>query len=157
MRKILFILFALFSVTSYSQDYYIVNDDTLGIIITIDQAQKIDNDYELLELYQGLDMSDTVYIKIIDEQEKEITTLKLSNEKLKEVSRDKTVVIDKLNSKIEIYEENQTLCKEKLDNKDEIIESKDKIIRKLKIQKFIGGIGGGVIIATLVAIILFVG
>lgn len=50
--------------------YFIVDNDTIGIILSVDQAQKIDNDLEILNLFETLslecDSLDTYYVKIIN-------------------------------------------------------------------------------------------
>ena len=75
MKKFLFTLilflfiFNLKAQVSNLPKYYVVDKDTVGIILTVEQVQKLDNDVELLELFKKLQLDcenvTTHYIKII--------------------------------------------------------------------------------------------
>ena len=65
--------------TNASTPRYLIGEndskkDTLGIVITIKQAQKIDNDYDLLTLYKGMrtdcDSSVAFLIQVVDNYKK---------------------------------------------------------------------------------------
>ena len=93
MKNFLFtIVLFLFTFTIKAQvsdlpKYYIVNNDTLGIILTVEQVQKLDNDVELLNLFEKLQIDcenlTTHYIKIINSLEEKNILMEVSVKELK--------------------------------------------------------------------------
>ncbi|CAG7580279.1 MAG: hypothetical protein SLAVMIC_00336 [uncultured marine phage] len=165
--KYLFLLFTfMFSAIGFSQEdstvneypKYIFTETDTFVVFTMEQAQKIDNDYELLVMLEDLadhqEIGDSAFIKVINDQEQQIALLKVEVEALKDVGDDKDTVISKLNDQIELYKSNEEKYEQELVNKDKIIEEKDKQIKKHKRQKLFGGIGGGAAIITLVVLLL---
>ena len=166
--KHLFLLFAfMFSVIGYSQDTtnvdneypkFIYTETDTFVVFTMEQAQKIDNDYELLVMLQDLsdtqELGDSAYIRVINDQEQQIALLKVEVDALKDVGEDKDTEIDKLKGQITLYKDNESKYEQELANKDKIIEEKDKQIKKHKRQKLWGGIGGGAAIVGLLILFL---
>ena len=82
MKKFLFTLilflstFILKAQVSDLPKYYVIDKDTVGIILTIEQVQKLDNDVELLELFKKLQLDcenlTTHYVKIINGLEEKV-------------------------------------------------------------------------------------
>jgi len=162
MRKYLLIVMVLISSIIYSQSEYpkpyIVDGDTVGMIITLEQAQEIDNNFELLKLYEDLsfsyDKGDTVYLEVIGSMEEQIYVMKIEIETLKSVSSDKDSVIQMLKDQISLYKDNEEKYDQEIANKDLIIDEKDKQLRKNKIKMIFGGIGGGVAIIGLTILLI---
>lgn len=167
MRNYLFVVMMFISSFVFSQSIdtlngypkpYVENGDTIGMIITIEQAQKIDNDYELLKMYEDLSFSyeqgDTVYLSVISKLEEQVSVMSISIETLKSVNVDKDSVITKLNDQISLYKNNESEYEKMLINKDLIIDEKDSQIRKHKMQKFWGSVGSGIAIIGLTLLLI---
>lgn len=170
MRKFLFIIFILSSFLSfaqdstdvYAQDYpkpYIVDGDTVGGILTIDQLHKIDKDQQLLEMYRDLlssyQESDEFCIKIVDEYEDKISILNIKVEELKNIIGDKDMIISNLKDKVILYESNEEKYEEKLTNKDNIINEQGELIKKQRNKMIWGGIAAGVTIVIVTVLSIF--
>lgn len=138
---------------------YVVDGDTIGAILTIDQLNEIDKDDQLLVMYKDLlssyEESDDFCISIVDDYENQISVYEVKVSELKKNLEDKDIVISKLREKVALYEENEGSYKEKLDNKDEIIEEQDEVIDGMKKKMLWGGIGAGltIILVTILAIL----
>jgi len=149
--------------TIYPQALLSDNGEVLGIVFTIEQAQKIDNDYELFSLMDSIikqhGLTDSITIGVIDAQNKKITQLELQIENYEELlmsSKDmlsnRNSVIDELNSKVKIMQEQIELYKE-IDvshtNEKKLLM---KEIRKHKAQKIIGFITTGLLAVGVVIV-----
>jgi chromosome segregation ATPase len=101
MKKyILSIVLTMISLIGLSQDYPRLEKDSLGntiVILTLEQAQKLDNNMEILTLLEqavvDCDNLNNSYLKVIDEQKRTIALLELDNKLLKEqiVDKDKSI------------------------------------------------------------------
>jgi hypothetical protein len=122
--------------------YYIQNNDTLGVIISIDQAQKIDNDIELLHLFENMKVScDSVvshYVVVVNQYEKKVAIVEAKFNKSDSTVKDQKVIIGNLNKKIDNYEHDLKLAKDQMDMKDKIILNNEKMINKLQLVKGVG-------------------
>ena len=163
MKKIFtIIIFILICLSVKSQNiypsYYVKNGDTLGIIISIKQAQKIDNDYDLLSLLKQSKTKqnelDSSYILVIDNYNKEVAELKLKISDIDSVNIDKNEQISNLKLQIDEYQKNQQLANQQLILKDDIIKEYKIQTLKLRIQKYIGFSVGGISIVTTVLVFL---
>lgn len=152
-RFILSIAFILLSIFAFSQniEYPRIETDSLGrkvVIMTIEQAQKIDNNFEILDLVtkQGseCDSLNTFYLSVIDKQGKQVGLLELSVKSLKEQIKDKDTQITNLQTQLSNETNNVSLCDEQKVLKDKEIKLLKDDIKKQKIQKVIGFIVGGV-------------
>jgi len=139
--------------------WFIVEGDTTGIIFSLKQAQKIDNDLEMKSLLEkkGFACDSTLlkYIKTVDEKTAFISMLDLQIKNLEDLIKDKNLSIENLNARISnlnldlIYSGNQMM------KKDNIIVNKDLQINGLKVQKawaISGGVAallGGILIGVL--------
>ena len=90
------------SIVSFSQEYPRLEIDSLGnkvVVFTLEQAQKIDNNLDILKLLelQGFqcDSLSTSYLKVIDNFGKQVSLLELNVTKLKEKVMDKDAQISK--------------------------------------------------------------
>jgi hypothetical protein len=156
MKSILITLFSLIiSIQSFCNSYpayHIVNGDTVGIIITIKQAQKIDNDLELLQLFKAskinCDSTLKTYLIIVDEYDKQILTLENKINVLTTIKDTQNSMINNLNLRINNYKEDLVLADKQLSISDKIIKNDEKIIKKLKFKNYLT-IGGGILGTTL--------
>lgn len=137
------------SIVSFSQEYPRLEIDSLGnkvVVFTIEQAQKIDNNLDILKLLelQGFqcDSLSTSYLKVIDNFGKQVSLLELNVTKLKEKVMDKDAQISNLQSQLVNSESINRLCEEQKANDKEEISILKKEIRRQKLQKFGGFIVG---------------
>lgn len=133
---------------------YVVNGDTLGIILSMEQAQRVDSDMELIQMYRELIMSydelDTTYVGVIRVLDDKIEVLEIKVNEYIELDRKNNSIISNLKLQIDKYEENSDKC-------DEIISSEidlRKENKKIKKQRLWGGITGGSIIVGLILLLI---
>ncbi len=125
--------------------------DTIGIILTVEQAQKIDNDLELLDLYKQVhtncDSTVKFLIQVVDDYKK-MTLLAQQTFKAYELTnKDLKLQIDNLNKQVAIKEKQISTKNDIIKSKDDIIDIDKLQIKHLKQQKtglMIGGITLGV-------------
>lgn len=130
-----------------------VKPDTIGIVLTIKQAQRIDNDLDLLNLYRNMhtdcDSTITFLVRVVDDYK---TLNILAQDKYK--AYDSALVdtknqIDNLKQQITINQNQLLVDKSIIVDKNQII-SIDKLqIKHLKQQKRAITIGGFVISGSL--------
>ena len=106
MKKFLFTLILFFFIfnlkaqVSNLPKYYVVDKDTVGIILTVEQVQKLDNDVELLELFKKLQLDcenvTTHYIKIINGLEEKVVLMEVSIKDLNNKSKEQDDLINNL-------------------------------------------------------------
>lgn len=167
MKRILFLLIVMFSTFSSNAQttdvkatddfpqYYVKGKDTIGVIFTVAQAQKIDNDYELLALLKKSKIqSDSLinaYITVVDLQGKQIAKLELKTSLLEDLNKIKDSEIENLKQQISQYKKDKVLSDSIIVNDNKQITSYKKEARKLRTQKYIfTGIGVAVAVAILV-------
>lgn len=163
MKRILAIIaFWFISISAYSQsDYPRFETDSLGnkiVLMTIEQAQKLDNNTDLLVLFEKMNADigdyDKVCVKVINEKDVVINSQTVQISKLKEalLNRDEQIEnLQKTNSK----QANLIVSLEKtIDNKDREINLHLGEIKRVKSKSLIGGIIGGTsIIGLIIALI----
>ena len=159
MKKfILIVAMSFLSFIAKAQDTYphfLVENGKQTVVFTLEQAQKIDNDQQLLAQFRqlGADMNsvDSACVKVVDAQGKEITGLKTEIAGLKSLgaTKDKDIV----NLKVQIAEcdKKEVLTKKESDAKDLIIVEKNYQIKKQRNQKIAAFIGAG---AAAIALVL---
>lgn len=160
MKKIimLFTLF-LFTLTSFSQqiDYPIIKLDSLGkvvVIMTLEQAQILDNKAELLDLLELANSQisdiDFVCIQVINQKDIIIDKQDIQISDLKQLVYNKNEQVDNLQRRISDYILKEELFKSEIINKDKEIKLHlDQISKGDKRLKL-----AGVIIATLTTILI---
>jgi hypothetical protein len=125
----------------------VVEGDTMGIIFSLEQAQKIDNDLEMKSLLEkkgyACDSTLSKFIKLVDEKTAFISSLDLKIKSLEDLLKDKDLSIDNLNSRISNLNLDVIFSNQQLTRKDGIIQNKDVQINTLKVQRA-WAIGGGV-------------
>lgn len=162
MKKIkLTLIFLILTFISFSQkDYPKIITDSLGnkfVILTYQQAQKIDNDYEILALLEKAgaecDSLTLSYIKVIDEQGNQIRLLDLSVNNLKSQLSDKNSQIINLEQRLGNCESGSSGCDEQLKLKNDQIDLLNGEIKTLKTKRNVAyGVG---ILGVISGILLF--
>jgi hypothetical protein len=166
MRNILSILFLLLVSFGYCQNirldrdelpaYVIKNQsDTLGIIFSVENVQKIDKDLELLEYIEKLNSQvDTVqyyYVSLINDLNEKVELQKYKIINLTSETFKKDELIKKLRKEIVLSDTTIVNKNIEINNLNTIIVEKDEEIQKQKNLK-IGAIVGGSILVLLVLI-----
>lgn len=146
MKKILLFLTLTFvSLLSMAQnrqlpDYLIEGGDTIGIILSVEQVQKLDNNTELLQLFKQLqidcDNLEGYYVGIINESNQQIALLEANVSTLTAQGQDKTELINNLNKRLENCSKDSILCSKGLENRDEQIKLLKKDLSKEKLKKW---------------------
>lgn len=162
MNKILMILsLIILPMIGISQtelpEYFVEGGDTIGIIISIEQAQSLDNDAELLSLFKQMridcDNLDTHYVKVINALQEKVALLEIQKKDLIRQGEEKDLLISNLKSQISNCERNLYLCDEQLELKEEEIKILKKEIIRQKVKKIIS-VAGNVALAIVTTVII---
>jgi len=146
MRKLLlFLTLTLVSVFSKAQtrelpDYLIEGGDTIGIILSIEQAQKLDNNTELLQLFKQLqidcDNLEGYYVSIINESNQQIALLEANVTALTLQGQEKDKLAVNLEKQLSNCAKDTVLCNQELKNKNDEIKLLKEDLRKEKFKKW---------------------
>jgi predicted RNase H-like nuclease (RuvC/YqgF family) len=157
MKTILLSLLILIIPTlSFSQNrdlpqYFIEGGDTIGILLSIEQVQKLDNNSELLDLFKQLqidcDNIETSYAGVINKCNEKIALLELNLSDFRNQSIEKDDLISNLKTQLSNSESNKSLCDVQIVKKNEEISILKSDLRKEKFKKWIST-GGNVILAA---------
>jgi chromosome segregation ATPase len=159
---ILTTIFMIFSFVSFSQSYPRIEKDSLGnkfVIMTYEQAQKIDNAFELVSLLEKAgaecDSLTLSYVKVISKLEKQVTQLETDLTLYKGQVIDKDGQISNLSQRLKNCEDDSKLCGDQIQVKEKQINLLNEEISSLKTKRNIAyGVGiGGTILGILVAIL----
>lgn len=138
--------------------YFIEGGDTIGIIMSVEQAQMLDNDAELLEIFKKMkldcDNLDLHYVEVINNLEQKVALLVVQKEDLVRQGIEKNLLIENLNEQLLNCQTECTLRIQQVDIKDQEISILKKEITKQKIKKGFS-IAGNAILAV-VSLILIV-
>ena len=166
MKSLLMLLIGLFiSINVFSQgiEYPRYEVDSLGqsvVVMTIEQAQKLDNNSDLLELFEQLNVQigsyDSVCVKAVNDKNVVISEQKVLIEQLNTNLETKDLTIEALQKQVTEYQLREVMFNEQLVNLNGQIDLKDKQIRKMKTKMIIGGGLGGVAIVGLIVGILLI-
>jgi len=165
MKSLLTLLVGLIiSINVFSQEieYPRYEVDSLGqsvVVMTIEQAQTLDNNSDLLELFEQLNVQigsyDSVCVKAVNDKNFVISEQKVLIEQLNTNIDTKDNTIEALQKQVTEYQLREVMFNEQLTNLNNQIGLKDKIIRKQKTKMIIGGtLGGAAIVGLIVAILL---
>jgi hypothetical protein len=163
MKNILTILLTLISIISFSQSnetprYFIEKGDTVGVILSIEQVQNLDNKVELLYLFEKLQMNcdsvNSYYIEVINSSDEKIGLLEVKTSDLISQGNEKDNLIKNLKTQVSKLEEDSGLCDTQLQNKDREIKLLKADLRKEKIKKWLSASGN--VALGIIAIILIV-
>jgi peptidoglycan hydrolase CwlO-like protein len=153
MKKILItMMLVLSSVLAFSQiDYPRIERDSLGqkvVVMTIEQVQKIDNNLEILQLMEKAqlecDSLNLSYIRVIDNQNRQISLLEIDIKHLKEQINSKDEQITNLQTRLSNSETTNKLCEDQKLNYEKQVDILKDEVRKQKNHKIVGFIVGGV-------------
>jgi hypothetical protein len=162
MKKFLAILiFTLFSLTAFSQTYPRIETDSIGqkvVIMTIKQAQVLDNNTDLLVLFEKLNGQlgsyDSICLKVIGEKDQIIAsqTVQISDLKSSLITKDEKIK----NLQIQIADQGKNILSlnTELTNKNKEIDLHLGEIRRVKIKYLLGGSFGGAVIGFIAGILL---
>lgn len=162
MKKFLSIMIGLLlSFTTFAQtkpiEYPKFETDSNGqqvIVMTIEQAQDLDNSTDLLSLMERANSQigsyDSVCVKVINDKEQVIASQKLEIAKLKESLNNKDQQIKALQGEVASYLKKIMILEDQVTNRQQVIDEKNLQIRKMKTKMIFGGIGGGVAIVGLI-------
>jgi hypothetical protein len=136
--------------------------DSLGqaiVIMTVEQAQQLDNNTDLLLLFEKLDGElgkyDEVCIKVIGQKDAVIAVQDLEIKKLRESLNNKDEQISKLQKEVFLSEEKSSSFERELKKKDEEIELHKDEIKRVKLNSILGGSITSVgIIGLIIALVL---
>jgi hypothetical protein len=155
--------FLMITLSSYSQiDYPRFETDSIGnkiVLLTIEQAQQLDNNTDLLVLFEKLnsDISsyDNICVRVVNEKDQVINEQTLQISKLKEALLNKDEQITNLQKTNDAQNRDIISLKKSLVNKDDEINLHLGEIKRVKTKSLIGGIlGGSSIIALIIALIV---
>ncbi len=154
----------MFTMSSFAQttDYPKIEKDSTGqvvVVMTIEQAQKLDNAGDLLVLFEKMNAQlgsyDDACVKVVNEQQQVIATQKIQISELKSRIDIKANEILNLQTQIENYKKDLADCDKQSANKDKIISDQKDTIKKQKTKMILGGtLGGAAIIALTILLIL---
>lgn len=133
--------------TNSNNDFPKFETDDSGqvfVTLTIEQAQKLDNNTDLLSLFRELDSQigkyDSASIKVINDKEEVIAIQKVQISTLKEQILIKDDVINSLQNQINAYISKVDIMDKQIANRENVIKEKDKQIKKLKFKNILTGI-----------------
>jgi len=161
MKFLLTFISVLFFTSVFSQEYPRIEKDSLNndvMVLTIDQAQKLDNDLDLLNLYKSLDdecaKQESVYVQVVNDKDAVIASQKLEISALIEYSENKTAQITVLQKQVNEYKNNNSILQAQVDNRQKVIGEKDLQIGILKSKFRWTGIGAVAIITVLTTLLI---
>jgi hypothetical protein len=163
MKKILAIItFLIFSFSAFAQiEYPRFETDSTGqkvVLMTIEQAQALDNNSDLLALFEKMnsDISnyDIICVKVINEKDEIINSQTIQINKLKEALQNKDEQISNLQKTIDLKNQSIIVLEKTIQNKDKEINLHLGEIKRIKTKSLVGNIiGGGSIIGLIIALI----
>jgi hypothetical protein len=173
MKKFLLVILALLMVNSvYSQintdslvspiGYPKLETDSNGVrvvIMTLEQAAKLDNKLDLLKLLEDYKLSvsnlDSIFVKVVVEKDNIIAMQNFQISKMSELLDNKDSQIENLRLQISNYVLKEITYESELRNKNKEIDLHLKRIRNLENKVLWGGIGSGfiIVVTTVFAII----
>jgi hypothetical protein len=160
MKRIFALIIFLMSFSfAYSQGYPKIETDSLGnkvVVMTIEQAQKLDNNTDLLVLFQKLDADlgsyDSMCVKVINEKDVVIASQTVQIESLKSSVKIKDEKVTELQKEVAQHLLKIGSLQSEIDNKNTEINLHKGQITKAKWKFAIGGGVGGLLIGLVLGI-----
>ena len=161
-KTILVFLISMFNFLGFSQDYPRIEKDSTGkklVVMTYEQAQKVDNAFELLNLLEQAkiecDSMTISYIKVIDNLNHQMSLLEVDINLYKGQLVDKDKQIENLKQRLNNSEKINYNCDQQIEIRDKQISLLNEEVTTLKVKKNIGwGVGiGGVILGIIIIIV----
>jgi len=161
MKKLLTLLFSLIVILSFGQKqippYYLIeNNDTIGVVLSVKQAQKLDNDLEMLKLLKQLQIDcenvDADFVKVINALGDQLSLSQEKNNYLESQVSKKDDELRNIRSALDSCQSADTLSTE-IEGvyKDEIVELK----REIRSQKIDKGISIGLNVLQVIAAVAY--
>jgi len=157
----LILSFSSFAQVSNPIEYPKYDTDSNGqqvLVMTIQQAQALDNSTDLLALLEKLNTQmsdyDSICVKVINDKEVVIASQKIEISKLKQSLDNKDEQIKSLQGEVASYLKKILILEDQLANRQKVIDEKNIQLRKAKTKMIFGGIGGSVIISVLVGLLI---
>jgi len=156
LTTFLFITF-LMNAQNFPQ-YYIINGDTAGIILSIDQVKKIKNDLELKSILEDMqiscDSAISKYIVVVDDYEKRVVSLNTLITKLDSSDKSKTKIINSINDEFNLMKKDRDLNRSASLSKDTLINNTNIILSEVKNQR--NWAYGGTALFLITTVLLFI-
>lgn len=160
MKLILCIILMMTSIVSRSQEYPKIELNKRGekvVVFTLSQAQKIDNDLEILNLLEKskiqCDSLSISHIETIEAQNRRISLFEKSISELDMQIKDKDLQMENLSDRFRNLEKNNKICDDQKILKDRQIKLLKRDLRKEKIKTWLFG-SSGLIVGVLAIIIM---
>ena len=142
--------------------FVVVFGDTVGILMTVNQLQRLDSDAELLRLFKQLDTlnseAEYFYINIINNMEDKITLSQNKIMELMKLNGKQESMVETLKDKLKNTKKKLELTEEQRENDAIIIKTFEEDINKLKLKNILsfsstGLLGAGLITVTVLYIL----
>lgn len=167
-KTFLLSLLTFFTITLFGQinkkdlpQYFIQNGDTIGIILTIEQVQKLDNDVELLNMFELLsikcDSLDKHYVKVINDLNDVVALKEISITNLTKQNSTFSSQVEKLKSAVSMKESQLKLCEEQRSNDSISIALLKKDLRKAKVKNIVSWSSTGIVSGVAIFLAIFLG
>ena len=147
--------------TFAQSSYPRIETDSLGqsvVVMTVAQAQKLDNAVDLLAMFESMnadiDQYNDACIKVVNDQGKLIESLGQDIASLKELYAVKSTQVDTLQASINLYISKDLLWQGETDNLRKISEEYKDEVRRGKMRSLIGGSASGIIIIGLITALI---
>jgi len=128
------------------------------VVLTIEQAQALDNNTDLLFMFEKLNSQignyDSICLKVVNEKEKVIASQTVQINNLKEALLNKDKQIVNLQATITELTKKSDNFEQELKNKNDEIALHKKEIRRVKRNYLIGGGVGGFILGIVLSLVL---
>lgn len=138
--------------------WFIYKGDTIGLVLSVQQVQKIDSDLELLSWLEkkGFTCDSTLaaYVRVVDDLGKQITIFKINVEELNTQIKNKDSQIDNLKQQVNAHKKDLNLANEQITLWEKVNQNNNKRITRLKIQRNLW-IGGGVLATVTATLVTF--
>jgi hypothetical protein len=158
MKKLLTLIASLliFCAVHAQTEYPKFETDSLGnklVVLTLEQAQALDNNTDLLQMFEKLDGQigayDSVCLQVVNQKDSVIAKQSVQINKLKESQLVKDSSISELQKKINLQTGLISSYLQTIKNKDTEIALHIQEIRKVQKNYFIGGGISGIVISAL--------
>jgi hypothetical protein len=140
-------------------DYYIVNKDTVGIILPVEQVKRMKNDLELKSLLEDMmiscDSTINKLVIVVDNYEKTIVSLKATIAKIDSSDKNKQGVINSLTKTLDLSKRDAYLCDYISAKKDTVITNSNIIISNVKTQRNWAYVSTATFLITTILLLLF--
>ena len=173
MKKLILTLSAIFliSISVFSQDttrifkkedlpqFYVQNGQTIGMILSIEQVQKLDNDTDLLLLLEKMELEcdslSQYYVAVVNEQGRKIYLLELQVSNLLNQGEEKDKLINNLKEQVANKVISEGLSQTQIGNLNKINEGLQDDLRKANFQKTIAWGTTGLAAAAAILLSIF--